>query len=498
MFNQADLSLIQQKGIDIAIIQQQIENFKTGFPFMNVLQAAVIGDGIKQIEEEEAKTLANFYDEEKNKYDILKFVPASGAATRMFKALFEYMAIAKETSPSQSNKAIQAFFENLPKFAFFESLQKLLPKNADDFAMLETLLTNKGLDYGSLPKGLLEFHRYETEIRTAVQEQMVDGVAYAQSKQKVRLHFTVSPEHRERFLILINSIQATYEQKYNVQFLIEFSEQKSATDTIAVDLNNEPFRNSNGGIVFRPAGHGALLANLNDLEADIVFIKNIDNVVPDHTKPTMVLYKKALAALLIQAQQKIYGFQSKIENQSLSKSEIEEIKNFFSKELGIKFENNFKDFPENKQLEILKNKLFRPIRVCGMVKNVGEPGGGPFWIANNDLGISLQIVESAQIDLENSKQQNIFVSSSHFNPVDLICTTRNYKGEKYNLFHYRDSKTGFITKKSQNGAELQAQELPGLWNGSMSDWNTIFVEVPLITFNPVKTVNDLLRKEHQV
>ncbi len=497
MFNQADISFIEQKGINIETIEEQLENFRTGFPYINLVQAAIIENGIRQIKADDFQSLSDFYDSEKDKYDVLKFVPASGAATRMFKALFEYMAVAKNTSPSQSNKAIQEFFGGLSKFAFYKSLQKVLQKNADDFTILETLLTAKGLDYGSLPKGLLEFHQYENEVRTALQEQMIDGVSYAQSNQKVRLHFTVSPEHKERFLDLVKTIQPLYEEKYKVQFLIEYSEQQSATDTIAVDLNNQPFRNTANEILFRPAGHGALLANLNEIEADIVFIKNIDNVVPDRIKPVMVQYKKALAALLIQIQGKIYTFQEKIENQSIPEEDILEIKNFFSKELEIKFDDNFKNSTRETQLEILKNKLFRPIRVCGMVKNVGEPGGGPFWIQNNDSEISLQIVESAQIDLENTKQQNIFVSSSHFNPVDLICTTRNYKGEKYNLFHYRDSKTGFITKKSQNGAELQAQELPGLWNGSMSDWNTVFVEVPLETFNPVKTVNDLLRNEHQ-
>ena len=497
MFTAQDLVQISHHGVELSVIEAQIENFKNGFPFVHLVKAATIGDGILKMEEETIQELVDFYEIEKEKMNILKFVPASGAATRMFKSLFEYMAAAKTASPSKNSKEIQTFFENLEKFAFYGSLHAKLEKNADNYVTLETLLLSKGLNYGSLPKGLLEFHRYEDFTRTALEEQMVDGVAYASSKGNVKLHFTVSPEHRQKFEMMVAQTSVKYEKEFNVKFEVSFSEQKSATDTIAVDLENKPFRNENGELLFRPAGHGALLSNLNDLVADLIFIKNIDNVVPDHTKPIMVQYKKALAGLLIKLQKELFRFQKLIDISIVSEANISDTEAFLDEHLNVQLPKNYESYSYVEKITWLKQMLFRPIRVCGMVKNIGEAGGGPFWILNDNSELTIQIIESAQIDLENKKQQDIFAASTHFNPVDLIFTSKNYKGEQYNLFQYRDSKTGFITGKSLNGAMLKAQELPGLWNGSMANWNTVFVEIPLITFNPVKTVNDLLRPEHQ-
>ena len=497
MFTAQDLVQISHHGVELSVIEAQIENFKNGFPFVHLVKAATIGDGILKMEEEAIQELIDFYEIEKEKMSILKFVPASGAATRMFKSLFEYMATAKTTSPSESSKEIQTFFENLEKFAFYGSLQEKLEKNADDFVTLETLLLSKGLNYGSLPKGLLEFHRYGDFTRTALEEQMVDGAAYASSQGNVRLHFTVSPEHRQKFEEMVNEKSRQYEKEFNVKFEVSFSEQKSATDTIAVDPENKSFRNEKGELLFRPAGHGALLSNLNDLEADLIFIKNIDNVIPNQIKPTMVRYKKALAGLLIKLQKELFRFQKLIDISAVSEENINSTEVFLNGHLNVQLPKNYESYSYAEKISWLKQKLFRPTRVCGMVENVGEAGGGPFWIVNDNSELTLQIIESAQIDLENKKQQDIFVASTHFNPVDLIFTSKNYKGEQYNLFQYRDSKTGFITGKSLNGAKLKAQELPGLWNGSMANWNTVFVEIPLVTFNPVKTVNDLLKSEHQ-
>lgn len=326
-------------------------------------------------------------------------------------------------------------------------------------------------------------------------EHLAEGALYAQSSnQIVKIHFTVSPEHKENFEKHINSNTTQFENTYNVTYEVSFSEQKSYTDTIAVDLKNEPFRDADGSLLFRPAGHGALIANLNEIDADIIFVKNIDNVVPDKLKEDTISYKKALAGTLLKYQEKLFSYLNSLDGK-VSSGDIEEMMTFLKDELRIK------NLPElatiNDKINFLKQKFNRPLRICGMVKNEGEPGGGPFFAQNNDGTQSLQIVESSQIDPGDDQQKSIANAATHFNPVDLVCGVRNYKGEKFDLSNYVDPKTGFISQKSKDGLELKAQELPGLWNGAMSDWNTLFVEVPVSTFNPVKTVNDLLRPQHQ-
>ncbi|MFN3849151.1 MAG: DUF4301 family protein [Spirosomataceae bacterium] len=491
MFSDKDLQQIESRGADLPTINQQIENFKTGFPFMNVIKAATIGDGMIKLEEGDVEKYKQIFDNQADSLDLLKFVPASGAATRMFKSLFS----AKDEG--KFDKSVTEFLERLKGFAFYDSLIKAIgSENADAQTILDYLLTDKGLDYGSLPKGLLEFHAYGDTSRTPAEEHLVEGAKYANSAGKVKLHFTVSPEHRPKFKALIDRVLGSYESLFGVKYDISFSEQKPSTDTIAVNMDNTPFRTNDGSLLFRPAGHGALLSNLNDQSADVVFIKNIDNVVPDRLKDTTIDYKKALAGVLLDFQQKVFAYQTQLETDS-SDALINEISTFLANQLCTLPSADFAGYSKEEKIAYLKNKLNRPLRVCGMVKNVGEPGGGPFWAENADGTTSLQVVESAQIDLANAAQKEIFDKATHFNPVDLICSMKDYKGNKFDLLQFRDPQTGFITQKSQSGKDLKAQELPGLWNGSMSDWNTLFVEVPLITFNPVKTVNDLLRKEHQ-
>jgi Domain of unknown function (DUF4301) len=490
MFLEKDFSQINELGIDLETVYQQINDFKEGFPFMQLQKAATLNDGVMKLTDEQLESFTALYEKKVSKLVPLKFVPASGAATRMFKSLFSFLEEGK------SDKSTDQFFEKLNDFAFAEDLKKILPENADNQTIVDCYLTRKGLDYGSLPKGLLKFHKYENESRTALEEHLVEGANYANNEGNVKLHFTVSPEHLSRFLKLLNKAVPVYEEKFNVKYDISFSEQRRSTDTIAVNMDNTPFREKDGSLLFRPAGHGALLANLNDITADIIFIKNIDNVVPDRIKQPTIAYKKALAGVLLKFQDRIFDYQYQLKEWA-SEPLLMELSHFFEQELCVLPPVGFMGMNHNEKVMYYQKKLNRPLRVCGVVPNTGEPGGGPFWCKNTDGSTSLQIVESAQVDMDDEAQKALFNESTHFNPVDLICSMKNYKNKKFDLMEFRDPKTGFVTQKSKDGQDLKAQELPGLWNGSMANWNTVFVEVPLITFNPVKTVNDLLREEHQ-
>lgn len=497
MFSQKDLDQISNQQTTVAAIEQQIQHFITGFPYLNVLKAATVGDGIIRVSDQEATELSNQFDAQASQLSLLKFVPASGAATRMFKSLFSFKDSGKE------DKSTVEFNEKLSNFAFYADLKAALEKDgvsietAAPRTIADYLLSDKGLDYGNLPKGLLKFHQYLSGARTPVEEHLVEGTKYANAGSKVRLHFTVSPEHRSRFESLIQQLVPKYEQAFGVRYEVSFSEQKPSTDTISVDMDNSPFRNNDGSLLFRPAGHGALLANLNDQDGDVVFLKNIDNVVPESLASTTYTYKKVLAALMLNVRQQIFDFQERISKGEKDKALIDELSDFYQKTLSTLPPAGFDDKTDAEKLAYFIQKLDRPVRACGMVKNVGEPGGGPFFAKNQDGSVSLQVVESAQIDMDNDAQKSLFEQATHFNPVDVVCSLRGFKAKKFDLMNYRDPSTGFISQKSKDGRDLKAQELPGLWNGSMADWNTIFVEVPLVTFNPVKTVNDLLRKEHQ-
>ncbi len=503
MLSVSDKELLQEKAITTTQIEEQLQVFKTGFPYLKIRHAAELGKGITKLSNEDQKNLLEKWDEYlQTNATILKFVPASGAASRMFKDLFEFLE-SKSALPEKDFE--KKFFDEIDKFAFYNDLNhaciKNIGKNIQELivekkhkTIVENLLLESGLNYGSLPKGLLRFHSYPDMKRTAFQEHLVEGALYASnSSKKINIHFTVSKEHRELFERHLTESLPYFENRYEAKFIVNFSEQKPSTDTIAADMNNEAFRD-NGKLLFRPGGHGALIENLNDLNADVIFIKNIDNVVPDNRKDTTVSYKKLIAGLLVKTQKKCFEYLFLLENGTLSSEKLHEIEDFCKETLCIEAKQNL----ESEELKTyLFNKLNRPIRVCGMVKNEGEPGGGPFITVNSDGTASPQILESSQIDLNNPADKLKMQQSTHFNPVDLVCSVKNYKGEKFNLLKYIDKNTGFISLKSKNGKELKALELPGLWNGAMSDWNTIFVEVPVETFNPVKTVNDLLRPEHQ-
>ncbi len=507
MFSEKDKKQIRQRGSELHTVLTQIENFKKGFPYLPIREAASVDKGIIRLTPENlAKRIALYDEKVAGGIKPLKFVPASGAASRMFKALFEGLeafATASEEEVISKNKDVKQYLEGLDKFAFAKDLTAAIEADAAELNAtnkVEYLLSDKGLDYGSKPKGLLKFHSYETGARTPFEEHLAEGAKYAcDSSETVKIHFTVSPEHQEGFEALLNEVKEKYEEELGVTFDITFSQQKPATDTIAVDLANEPFRNPDGSLLFRPAGHGALIENLNDLNADIIFIKNIDNVVPDRLKQATVDYKKALAGVLLKHQQKLFIYQKELNEKhpvALQSGFLAEVANFLENTLNIKPASNQYYTEKDELYHYLKEKVNRPLRVCGMVRNEGEPGGGPFWAMNQDGTVSLQVVESSQIDPESVQQQSIAKNATHFNPVDLVCAVKNYKGEKYDLRKYTDPETGFISQKSKDGKELKAQELPGLWNGAMSNWNTLFVEVPVETFNPVKTVNDLLREQH--
>lgn len=506
MFSASDKTQILERGSSLEVVEQQIKNFETGFPFADVAKAATVGDGLIRLSEEEVNEMANNYQLVSEVLKVVKFVPASGAASRMFKALFEYKSELEAGTAAAPTGALHDFFDCLPEFAFYQDLAESMggivelekaEEEKDYLKILDHVLTDKGLNYGQLPKGLLAFHKYATGARTPFEEHMVEGANYGKDADgQVPLHFTISPEHRHEFVKLLNKIHEVYTSAYDATFEIGFSEQKAATDTIAVDMDNNPFRNEGGSLLFRPGGHGALIENLNDIEADIVFIKNIDNVVPDRIKEETYRYKKALAGVLLSYQREIFNYVKGL-SETDDAEWILSVESFLESKLCVMPPAGYADYSKLKKIHYLLGKLMRPLRVCGMVKNEGEPGGGPFWAKNSDGTTSLHVVESAQFDGENADQMRIMKDSTHFNPVDLICAPYNHEGEKYNLLEFVDPQAGFIAYKSKDGRELKAQELPGLWNGAMANWNTLFVEVPIVTFNPVKTVNDLLRANHQ-
>lgn len=507
MLTHEDKELLARKGISETQITEQLECFKKGFPFLQLAAAASVeNSGIMTAGKEEQEKYLNAWDSYKQgDKKIVKFVPASGAASRMFKNMFEFLGADYDVPTTDFEKK---FFDHIHNFAFYNDLNAACMDNTGKTidallaehnykAVVSNLLESAGLNYGSLPKGLLKFHRYADGVRTPLEEHLVEGALYAAGKTgEVNVHFTVSSEHRQLFQQLVDAKTCEYASKYGINYHITFSEQKPSTDTVAADMENNPFRDKNGKLLFRPGGHGALIENLNDLDADIVFIKNIDNVVPDRLKGDTVTYKKLLAGVLVTLQQQAFKYLELLDGGHYSHAELEEIIRFVQQKLHCR-KNDIKVLEDADLVIYLRKKLNRPMRVCGMVKNAGEPGGGPFLAYNPDGTVSLQILESSQIDMNDPEKKAMFEKGTHFNPVDLVCAVRDYKGNKFDLLKHVDKATGFISYKSKNGKDLKALELPGLWNGSMSDWSTVFVEVPSSTFNPVKTVNDLLREQHQ-
>ena len=452
MFTQQDLQQIEKHGLTPEAVELQLENFRRGFPFLNVVRAASPGDGVLTLSDAEAAAAAERYERAAAGLSVVKFVPASGAATRMFKELFEFV------NDGKRGKGIDTLLENIGKFAFWPELKALLPAGADDRTIVSAIV-NEGLGYGRKPKGLVTFHAYPEGARKAVEEHLVEGAVYAAANGVAKIHFTVSPEHIEGFQELLAA-------------------------KVPVNPDNTPFRQDDGTLLFRPAGHGALIENLNEIDADVVFIKNIDNVTTDALRGDTIRYKKVLAGILLDLQERAFEYLKALE---VGGAELEPIVEFIEKRLCVKL-------PGSYDSAVLRAVLDRPIRVCGMVRNEGEPGGGPFWVGNPDGTQSLQIAESSQISPDDLP---LMRSATHFNPVDLVCGMKNSKGVRFDLRRYTDPSTGFISSKSSGGRDLRAQELPGLWNGAMAKWNTVFVDVPITTFSPVKVVQDLLRPQHQ-
>lgn len=474
-FSTPDTEQIKTHGLTPEIVAQQLADFVCGFPYANITRPASVGNGIIELSDIDITRYAEKYTAAQATKKIVKFVPASGAATRMFRDLFEFL------NTGTMNDVTRRVLDNLDKFAFWDDLRQFLPDTPTDRDKIACMLTNAGLDYGNLPKGLIAFHKYDTYSRTALEEHLVEGAQYAAANGTVHIHFTVSPEHLAGFHALLARAVPEYSARYGVKYDITMSNQSTSTDTIAVNPDNTPFRTDDGRLLFRPAGHGALIENLNNIDADIVFIKNIDNVTTDELRGDTIKYKHVLAGLLLSLQARAFEYLN-----NFVAYDLNEIRTFIKNDLCVRTSD---DAPA----EMLRQILNRPIRVCGMIKNIGAPGGGPFWVRDEHGTESLQIVESSQIALD---ARDIMNASSHFNPVDLVCGTRDAHGKPFDLTAFVDHKAGFISEKSYGGHALRAMERPGLWNGAMAHWNTVFVAVPASTFTPVKVVTDLLSSLH--
>lgn len=502
MLTKKDHLQLNEHGLSKATIQKQIETFQKGIPFVNLAAAATRGNGILKYDENERKKFIYIYESSDKK--ALKFVPASGAASRMFKLLHQFVDSfdpikndLNEFLNQPEFKPLKPFFDQLEKLPFYGNINAEMKTSKPGYVAssedqkkydFADFLLNE-MNYSSLPKGLIPFHHYTRKTVTAFEEHLYEATEYTSGNEKTHLHFTVAEKHLEKFKTRFEAVKTHVEKETGKHFDITYSFQEKSTDTIAVDLDNQPFRDENGALLFRPGGHGALIQNLNSIDADIVFIKNIDNVVTEENLELVSEYKKALAGILLNIQQDIFSFLKDLDNAGFSENLKEKAKSLAKNHFG---QNRRFTSTEN-----IKTYFNRPIRVCGMVKNEGEPGGGPFWVNGKNGAVSLQIIESAQIDKTDKSQAEILQNATHFNPVDLICGVKNYKGEKFDLLNFVNPDEGFISQKSKNGKTLKALELPGLWNGAMANWNTVFVEVPLATFNPVKTVVDLLKESHQ-
>ncbi|TXG36860.1 DUF4301 family protein [Seonamhaeicola maritimus] len=515
MFTEKDIQHIHNKGITIDQVNSQIQRLKNGMSYSKLLAAATIGRGIERFSEAESQELIQLFDGKKNNLEIVKFVPASGAATRMFKFLFQFL---KNFNPNKStlkqfierhnDNLLEIFFEDLEAFPFYnEVINYIRGLNLDydklsigekSLAFVRAMVDDDALNYGFFPKGLLPFHKYEDEPVSAFREHLLESTIYASSNNKANLHFTVSEKHHDFFKKEFGKISNELQKETDVAFNVSYSYQKEETETLALNTDNSIYRKEDGSILFRPAGHGALLENLNELDYDLLFIKNIDNIAVAEKNSSISEYKKLLAGVLLNIQEKIFAYLNKLDKNDCDTEDFKIMALFLIHRLNVSISQDFDAFSSEGKATYLKEKFNRPLRVCGMVKNEGQPGGGPFWVKDDHGNVSLQIVEFAQINFSDKEQQAIVYKATHFNPTDLVCGVRNYKGEKFNLKKYVDPDAAFITMKTQNGTDIKALELPGLWNGSMAYWNSVFVEVPLETFNPVKTVNDLLNPAHQV
>lgn len=514
-FTEQDLEQLQNKEISESQVKNQLLTLISGIPYADLKSAATQDNGLRILSEKERDFFVNLFENKKESLDLLKFTPASGAATRMFKFLFEFLEdydLQKGTINAYINKKgvpqLRLFFVGLESLPFFKDVRKRIVKKYGDDGQdvnlnrkrfIEIMLDKDEHNFGQKPKGLFPFHSYKRHLATAFEEHLFESALYANNNGVARLHFTISQEHQDKFDTQFKKRKEYIEDKTNTKFEITYSYQSPSTDTIAITKSKKLLRDQDGKLVFRPGGHGALIKNLNEQHADIIFIKNIDNVVVSQYKEEVAFYKKMLAGNLLFLQEKCFSYLTIIDQKKkISETLILEIVHFLQDDLFLKLAPDFEKYSQTYQVEYLRELLDRPIRVCGMVKNEGEPGGGPFWVKSENGRESLQIIESVQINPTNKAQQDIVKNATHFNPVDIVCGVKNYKGEKFDLLQFVDYKAGFIASKSYAGKEIKALEHPGLWNGGMAYWNTIFVEVPLVTFNPVKTVNDLLKPAHQV
>ncbi|NGY36328.1 DUF4301 family protein [Flavobacterium sp. XN-5] len=506
-----DFVQIYEYGLSIDTIGKQLQLIKNGVPKATLVKPATLNNGILKLSEAELREKVAFFDRKKESLSLLKFVPASGAATRMFKFLITFLNefdIKNETINAYVNRKkdneLSLFIIAMEKFPFFKGIDVKLREEFPDFDALDSnyknyyfikfLLSSEYFDFANKPKGVLPFHKYITNIATPIEKHLYECGSYSNGGS--HLHFTVSEGHQSQFEGIVSSVKTKVEKESNTKITVSYSHQNKSSDTLAVDMDNKPFKDEAGQLVFRPGGHGALIENLNNLDADVIFIKNIDNVLHDNNEQ-IALYKKALAGILVELQTQVFSYLRLLKTNSITAEQIEEIRIFLEAKLNVEMDPDFETLAADIKIEFVKNALNRPIRVCGMVKNEGEPGGGPFWVRNEENKVSLQIVESSQVDLESDDQAEILASSTHFNPVDLVCGIKNYKNEKFDLKEFVNCNSGFIVEKNISGKSIKAYELPGLWNGAMANWLTVFVEVPLITFNPVKMVNDLLKPAHQ-
>ena len=516
-WTQADLKQMKSLGIDPKEASRQLDLFQNPPSFIELERPAQVGDGIQRLNLIKKKEAIKTYLKAVRQGKFIKFVPASGAASRMFHLLMKFLQREPFSAASLKAEVLRGekesrqfleFMESLSEIAFFDELGHTLFKQKLDLEtlrregrfqdVLKALLLPEGLNYSEKPKGLIQFHAYSSEKRTPLEEHLVEGIQYVKDRTKrCRIHFTVSEEHEDQCRDYFMLVREKYEKKYGVKFDIDFSTQDSSTNTLAADPGNQPFRDGKGKLVFRPSGHGALLENLNRLKGDLIYIKNIDNVTLEQHSETTVQWKKILGGYLAGIQAHVFMVLAKLHKRKIEKSVLREAEKFAWQSLGLDLGNDFNLITKDQQAKRLKAFLNRPIRVCGVVPATGEPGGGPFWVKDREGKISLQIVESAQVDSTNPNQKKKFDSSTHFNPVDLVCGVRDWKGRPFDLRKYRDPNAVFISHKSFEGRELKALELPGLWNGAMADWVTLFIEVPIETFTPVKTVFDLLKPAHQ-
>jgi len=508
----------EQGKLDIPVetIIEQVETFEKGIPNVRIVRACTIDDGIRIIPKKHYNKYFDLFQSALNSERIIKFVPASGAASRMFKKLQSVLTKSKTThkelekaanSGDEKNSSVLEFINNLQHFAFYDDLKKQmmdaglkldqLKEQGEYKEILRFTLDPVGLGYAGKPKGSIKFHNYPEGSRTAFEEHLIEALNYTKTKNgPAHIHFTISAEHEELVKSVIDPIIIKYSKK-GKQIEVSYSFQKTTTNTVAATVDNKPFRDEDGKIVFRPGGHGALLSNLIDLQADIIVIKNIDNIVPDHIREETYKYKKLLIGYLVELHSKVLAFLAKLKEKNISDELLEEIKNFVKNDLELKITEECKSMSSDNKKDYLSRLMNRPIRICGMVRKEGHPGGGPFWVLGKDGKVTKQVVEITQIDLSSKEQDDILKSATHFSPVDFICCVRDYNNKPFDLYQFSDKDSGLITIKSKDGKELKALELPGLWNGGMANWITVFVEVPKITFNPVKEVNDLLKTEHQ-